>query len=390
MALAYLMYLGFFRIKTPPAGMGTGAGPSFVPLSGGADEDFEASTASLFSLSDNNTLGNNAARGHISTAASAFEIDSNPDVDEEYQLENISSGSRSKEQEQEPKTNITTTTATSSLGSTSAARTRTRQSLLSKKKFNYNYPPGYSPVLIVLLFALSWPILNLDFYFAQPDFITNSKDILAWIFYVLCHLIAPIVTAVYLYVFQPPGALMYFSMILGAQNISGVFTHLLFPNAPPWFIHLNGVDIEPTYEMPGFAAGLTRVDVAMGTHLNSKGFHKSPIVFGAFPSLHSAMAVQVFLHLNFYSKWKIAKVIGLLFVVIQWWATIYLDHHFRLDLFAGMLYAYFYFIVFQKFLFRVQKNFFNNYFFNRNILGTTMGMRVFKGTVLERFFDPYS
>lgn len=257
------------------------------------------------------------------------------------------------------------------------------------KTFNPNYPPGYSAVWLVLLLALSWPILNIDFIFAQTDFITRFNDILAWVFYVLCHLIVPIVTAVYLYVFHAPGALKYFSIILGCQNIAGVLTHLVFPNAAPWFIHLYGLDAVPDYDMPGFAAGLTRADVALGTHLSSKGFHKSPIVFGAFPSLHSAMAVQVFLHLVYYSNWRIVKAAGSLFVAIQWWATIYLDHHFRLDLMAGMMYAYFFFMVFQPKLHKLQKNFHNDYFYNRNLMGTTMGMRVFRGTVLQNFFDPY-
>ncbi|GMM34148.1 inositolphosphotransferase [Saccharomycopsis crataegensis] len=260
-----------------------------------------------------------------------------------------------------------------------------------ESRFNPSLPPGYSPIFIVLLLGLSWPILNIDYYLAQPEFITSARDIFSWVLYVLCHLIVPIVTAVYLYVFQPPGAVKYFSIILGCQNIAGVITHLLFPNAPPWFIHLNGLDITPDYDMPGYAAGLTRVDVAMGTHLNSKGFHKSPIVFGAFPSLHSAMAVQTFLHLNYYSRWWVVKLAGLSFVVIQWWATIYLDHHFRLDLLCGLIYAYVSFIIFQKTkLPAVYERFYNGYWFDQSLAGTNMGMRVFNNTPLKKFFDPYS
>lgn len=286
------------------------------------------------------------------------------------------------------------TADSSSAGSDSAVNDKTTDYTHLLRRFLKLFPPGYSPILITLLFALSWPILNIDYFFAQPDFICPELDIFAWVLYVLCHLIVPIVTAVYLYVFQAPGALKYFLMCLGFQNIAGVLTHLAFPNAPPWFIHLNGLDVEPDYDMPGFAAGLTRVDVALGTHLNSKGFHKSPIVFGAFPSLHLAMAVQVFLHLNYYSSWWIVKFHGALFVIIQWWATIYLDHHFRADLFCGMIYAYTSFIIFRRFrIKKVYERFYESYYFERDTSlksqGTTMGMRVFKGSPIAWFFDPY-
>jgi len=114
---------------------------------------------------------------------------------------------------------------------------------------------------------------------------------------VLVHLLEPIFVAIYLYVFKAPGTLKCFSLALGLQNISGVLTHLLVPMAPPWFIHLYGLydTTELNYDTPGYAAGLTRVNFSAGTHLASAGFHKSPIVFGAVPSLHSAMAFQSFL-----------------------------------------------------------------------------------------------
>ena len=178
---------------------------------------------------------------------------------------------------------------------------------------------------------------------------------------------------------------------LGCQNICGVLTHLLFPCAPPWFIHLYGEDAYADYEMPGYAAGLTRVDVALGTHLNSKGFHASPIVFGAVPSLHSAMAVLTFLFVSYYARWTVVKILSFLFVVLQWWATIYLDHHWRLDLFVGMCYALIWFSIMYKLRLRkVNESYLKlrlQYNFAR---GSTMGMRVFRNTKLQSFFDPLS
>ncbi|KAK6460662.1 hypothetical protein DFJ63DRAFT_315324 [Scheffersomyces coipomensis] len=238
-----------------------------------------------------------------------------------------------------------------------------------------------------LLLSASWFILNFDYYlFREP--IHTPKDILAWFSYVIGHFCAPLFTAIWLYVFHAPGSLKLFSIALGVQNIAGVLTHLSFPNAPPWFIHLYGENSLADYDMPGYAAGLTRVDVAMGTHLNTNGFHASPIVFGALPSLHSAMAVMVFFFLSYYSRWTFVKLIGLSFVILQWWATMYLDHHWRLDLFVGMCYSIVMFSILQPWLRNNDKRFMMARLRKDYLNSHTMGMRVFKNTWLESFFDP--
>ncbi|ODV87969.1 hypothetical protein CANARDRAFT_26139 [[Candida] arabinofermentans NRRL YB-2248] len=252
-----------------------------------------------------------------------------------------------------------------------------------------NLPKSCISYTVPLLLALSWIILNFDHLLINHQ--TTPLDLIAWTSYVLFHFFAPLFTAIYLYVFQTPGALKYFSFCLGTQNIAGVLTHLLFPNAPPWFIHLYGEDASADYDMPGYAAGLARVDVALGTHLNSKGFHKSPIVFGALPSLHSAMAVQSFLFISWYTNWYFPKIGMFMFVILQWWATMYLDHHWRLDLIIGLLYAVLSFGLFKKQLLKYEKNFVNGRLKGDFKTGSTLGMRIFKyHSTIQRFFDPYN
>ncbi|CCH41606.1 Inositolphosphotransferase 1 [Wickerhamomyces ciferrii] len=246
----------------------------------------------------------------------------------------------------------------------------------------------HSLYLTPIIFFSVWPMLNIVEHFAQH--ITVPKDLTAWFFYVLGHITFPILTAVYLYVFHPPGILKCFSIALGLQNIAGVLTHLLFPNAPPWFIHLYGPDSDANYDMPGYAAGLTRIDVTLGTHLHSQGFHKSPIVFGAFPSLHSAMAVQVFLFIWYFANFKILRIAALGFVYIQWWGTIYLDHHFKIDLIAGWGYALISFAIVYPYLRKKELEFIQNRLNLNFKKGSTMGMRVFdRNSKIQKFFDPY-
>lgn len=362
---------------------------------------------------------------------------------------------------------------------------------------------------------------------------SKFKDILAWVSYVILHLTAPILTAVYLYVFHAPGTVKCFAFALGLQNICGLLTHLLLPMGPPWFFHLYGIEdtAHANYDQPGYAAGLTRVDGHLGTHLNSQGFHISPIVFGAVPSLHSAMAFQCFLYLVLrstqtkskpsnsddatsvtsdciplgddeshsfiagksyglqepnlsycdgqghndgccsnvteersgddydddddargdfekgrcsdldedtncssddiledlliadnsvlsgsglkivqerqrlpenilHSKWLwifhkglLPRILGSSYILLQWWATQYLDHHFRFDLFVGMIYALVAYQVINVYILqpRVLKPWLQvraNMIEDTANESRTMGMRVFKDTKVEWFFDP--
>lgn len=394
----------------------------------------------------------------------------------------------------------------------------------------------------ILLFPFLLPlccffILNLTHLlaFQNDDNFTKSKDLLAWLFYVVLHIMVPILVAIYLYAFHPPGTVMVFALCLGIQNLLSVFTHLLLPMAPPWFTHLYGINDTDhvNYTQKGYAAGLTRVDTHMGTHLNTNGFHKSPIVFGAVPSVHSATAflcalflllrsnplknrftvpnidfelsdiinntisnnereqtltisnssnintpipknnnllkpnddsdysndnlsdntltntqsdideeyeadeedqniyldleantncdtdsikllssnnnnnnkyqfIQYYIQdtnksnkwfLRIFSKGLIPKFLGISFVSIQWWSTMYLDHHYRFDLFIGMLYSFITYLFMNHFVLQpkvmkpfieirlgIKKDIYNQ--------GKTMGMRTFKNTGYEWFFDP--
>ncbi|KAI5969949.1 IPT1 [Candida margitis] len=255
--------------------------------------------------------------------------------------------------------------------------------------YNWKIPRNCWYISAPILLSTCWFILNIDYWLREP--IRTWKDLLAWTSYVLGHITVPIITAVWLYVFHAPGVLKSYGWALGLQNICGVLTHLIFPCAPPWFIHLYGENAPANYDLPGYAAGLTRVDVALGTHLNSKGFHASPIVFGAVPSLHSAMAVMTFLFVSYYARWTVVKLFSFAFVVLQWWATIYLDHHWRLDLLVGMGYALVWFSIMYKWrLAKVNEAFLQSRLSYNFARGSTMGMRVFRNTKLQWFFDPLS
>ncbi|KAJ3278085.1 Aureobasidin resistance protein Aur1, partial [Borealophlyctis nickersoniae] len=89
--------------------------------------------------------------------------------------------------------------------------------------------------------------------------------------------------------------------------------------------------------MPGNPGGLARVDKLFGTHIYTSTFNASPLVFGAMPSLHSGFAVLIVLFAMHYSRR--AGFLLSFYMCWQWWATMYLRHHYMVDLVVGGIYS---------------------------------------------------
>ncbi|KAF8942734.1 Aureobasidin resistance protein Aur1 [Haplosporangium gracile] len=90
--------------------------------------------------------------------------------------------------------------------------------------------------------------------------------------------------------------------------------------------------------MPGDPGGLARVDDILGVEMYKTTFTASPLVFGAFPSLHSGIAWQLAFFL-IYIFGPRAIPFAVLYVFWIWWATMYLGHHYVVDLVGGGAYA---------------------------------------------------
>lgn len=89
------------------------------------------------------------------------------------------------------------------------------------------------------------------------------------------------------------------------------------------------------YSMHGEPAGLARIDELFGLKMYTSTFNASPIVFGAMPSLHAGWATMqaCFLsHLFPRARWAFFT-----YVLWVWWATLYLQHHYAVDLIGGSM-----------------------------------------------------
>ncbi|TAQ87628.1 Peroxidase [Chlorociboria aeruginascens] len=220
--------------------------------------------------------------------------------------------------------------------------------------FNARFiPVEYRPHIWVKVL----PALENIFYGANLSNILSAHqhvvlDVLAWLPYGLLHFGGPVVWASVMFIFGPPGIVPVFARTFGYMNISGVLIQLIFPCSPPWYENMYGL-APANYAMQGSPAGLARIDQLLGFDMYTSNFTASPLVFGAFPSLHSGNAVLEALFMSYCFPKLRPLVVG--YAMWMWWATMYLSHHYAVDLVGGgFLAAIAFYIAKTKFLPRIQ------------------------------------
>ena len=111
----------------------------------------------------------------------------------------------------------------------------------------------------------------------------------------------------------------------------------LFPVAPPWYVHMLGCAID--IHAPPNPAGLLRVDAALGIDYFGSFYARSPVVFGAMPSLHVAFpAIAAVTGWRQFPLWgRLAAVFATLWMIA---ASVYLDHHWVVDGAAAVALAF--------------------------------------------------
>lgn len=133
------------------------------------------------------------------------------------------------------------------------------------------------------------------------------------------------------------GALERYGWCFLALNIAGFATHHLYPAAPPWYYHAHGCVVDlATRASEG--PGLARVDAALGVRYFGGLYGRSNDVFGAMPSLHIAYPLLIALEgwRHFGARLRAAIVI---YTATMAFAAVYLDHHWVVDVLAGMAYC---------------------------------------------------
>lgn len=153
-------------------------------------------------------------------------------------------------------------------------------------------PKEYRPTPSVVLL----PTLESVLYGANvSDILTRFThpilDILAWVPYGVGHYVVPFIVAAFLWLFRPKESLHYWARAFGFMNLTGVLIQLVFPCAAPWYELIYGLT-PADYSIRGSPGGLARIDKLFHSRGYTTAFSNSPLVFGAFPSLHAASATM--------------------------------------------------------------------------------------------------
>ena len=171
-----------------------------------------------------------------------------------------------------------------------------------------------------------------DWFLAHPSPVLDGVCAIPYATFIL----VSIACAVWLYIRDYP-RMLRFTWCFLALNVCGFVTYHLYPAAPPWYFHAHGCTVD-VLARASEGPALARVDARLGLHYFAGMYGRSSSVFGAMPSLHCAYACIVALEgWAVYSRaWRAASV-G--FFVLMCFSAVYLDHHWVLDVLAGVLYA---------------------------------------------------
>lgn len=161
---------------------------------------------------------------------------------------------------------------------------------------------------------------------------TVFLDVLNGFFY-LCWMPVPISFAAYLF-FKNRRAALEFCLTFLLTNFVGFIGYYGYPAAPPWYVHYYGMAFDAA--TPGNVAGLAGFDHFIGIPVFHGLYAKSSNVFAAMPSLHAAYAlVSVYygFRKNVATGWKVFLTIVCLGT---WFAAVYTNHHYVMDVLVGI------------------------------------------------------
>ncbi|KAG6865837.1 hypothetical protein C0991_011169 [Blastosporella zonata] len=157
-------------------------------------------------------------------------------------------------------------------------------------------------------------------------------DIIAWLPYGVGHFIIPFFVAAFLWLFRTKESLHLWARTFGYLNFAGVVIQIFFPCSAPWYELIHGLT-PANYTMKGSPGGLARIDALLHSSAYTVGFSNAPVVFGAFPSLHAACATIEALFMSHFFPQTTRYV--WVYAGVLYWATMYLTHHYLIDVVGG-------------------------------------------------------
>jgi len=122
-----------------------------------------------------------------------------------------------------------------------------------------------------------------------------------------------------------------------ALNVAGFSTYHLFPAAPPWYFHAHGCAVDLSAQASEGVA-LARVDAWLSLPYFASMYGRASDVFGAMPSLHCAYALLIVV-VGWGAFGLPLRIASVTFLALMCFGAVYLDHHWILDVLAGLAYC---------------------------------------------------
>ncbi|MDR6560226.1 MULTISPECIES: phosphatase PAP2 family protein [unclassified Arcicella] len=171
--------------------------------------------------------------------------------------------------------------------------------------------------------------ITLNEYFTKYH--TTFLDLLSGLFYINW---VPVPLLFGIYVFLKDKTIMYsFAYCFLFVNLIGFCVYYIYPAAPPWYVAEYG--FTEHFNIMGNVGNLKYFDALVGSPIFKGIYEKNANVFAAMPSLHSAYPLIV---LYFAIQKKMGKFI-IFFVVFClgiWGSAVYSNHHYVIDVLAGI------------------------------------------------------
>jgi membrane-associated phospholipid phosphatase len=151
-----------------------------------------------------------------------------------------------------------------------------------------------------------------------------SLDILSGCMY-LIHYPLPILYLIYLAIHKNEiKNCLIFLLAFGVVNCAGVIFQYMFPTPPPWML----ANLAPEAKFHNF-------DKIFHTNLFKNIYSQSPLVCGAWPSLHMAWPSIIFSLRPWFGK-----TFSLLHVLLIGFSAVYSSHHYFIDVLFGFVLAF--------------------------------------------------
>lgn len=186
----------------------------------------------------------------------------------------------------------------------------------------------------------------------------SFSDIISSLFYINW-IPVPLAFGIFLY-YSNKRQYLHFALTFLLVNLIGFAGYYLHPTAPPWYIEYHGFVLDTS--VGGNAAAFSRFDSLIGFQLFGSIYTRNSNIFAAIPSLHCAYPVIV---LAYGMKNRLGRVnwFLVLFMLGIWFASVYSNHHYIVDVILGVLCAIAGILIFDRILMKTKpfKSFVSKY-----------------------------